>query len=243
MQSYYYDTETGFYYLQSRYYDPANHRFINADAYASTGQSFLGYNMFAYCLNNPVNASDPTGNGVPDYLERRWRELTFRMKHTSLSIFGAGATAVYQTKHEVEHSPAFLNLLLSVKSGVKSTKTISSSGDSTRPISVYAQGRTDNYLLSSAGLKINASGGNANLSLGLDNIGLSFSSVDGNNATSVSIVVDVSQLKVGFEYAETITQGSLATTSYNNISITGIGILAIIYFVETGEWNPSLQPA
>ena len=53
-RSYYYDTETWFYYLQSRYYDPAIGRFINADSYASTGQGILGNNMFAYCLNNPV---------------------------------------------------------------------------------------------------------------------------------------------------------------------------------------------
>ena len=32
-RGYYYDTETGFYYLQSRYYDPITHRFINADSY------------------------------------------------------------------------------------------------------------------------------------------------------------------------------------------------------------------
>ena len=53
--------ETGFYYLQSRYYDPSIGRFINADSFASTGQDFLGYNMFAYCLNNPVTGFDPTG--------------------------------------------------------------------------------------------------------------------------------------------------------------------------------------
>ena len=35
-RGYYYDSETGFYYLQSRYYDPATRRFINADSYAST---------------------------------------------------------------------------------------------------------------------------------------------------------------------------------------------------------------
>ena len=35
-RGYYYDSETGFYYLRSRYYDPENHRFINADTYAST---------------------------------------------------------------------------------------------------------------------------------------------------------------------------------------------------------------
>ena len=36
-------------------------RFINADSYASTGQGFLGYNMFAYCGNNPVSHTDETG--------------------------------------------------------------------------------------------------------------------------------------------------------------------------------------
>ena len=60
-RGYYYDAETGFYYLQSRYYDPANRRFINADTYASTGQGFVGTNMFAYCNNNPVIYADPTG--------------------------------------------------------------------------------------------------------------------------------------------------------------------------------------
>ena len=61
-RGYYYDNETGFYYLQSRYYDPANRRFINADVYASTGQGFVGTNMFAYCVNNPVFLTDKDGN-------------------------------------------------------------------------------------------------------------------------------------------------------------------------------------
>lgn len=63
-RGYYYDTETGFCYLQSRYYDPVVSRFINADKYASTGDGLLGYNMFAYCSNNPVNYSDPSGEAV-----------------------------------------------------------------------------------------------------------------------------------------------------------------------------------
>ena len=60
-RGYYYDSETRLYYLQSRYYDPEVCRFINADSYTSTGQGFTGYNMFAYCGNNPVNYVDPTG--------------------------------------------------------------------------------------------------------------------------------------------------------------------------------------
>ena len=62
-RSYYYDFETGFYYLNSRYYDPAVKRFINADGSISgVGGDFLGYNQYAYCFNNPINLSDYTGN-------------------------------------------------------------------------------------------------------------------------------------------------------------------------------------
>ena len=63
-RGYYYDNETGFYYLQSRYYDPANRRFISADVYASTGQGFVGTNMFAYCNNRPIINSDPSGHAL-----------------------------------------------------------------------------------------------------------------------------------------------------------------------------------
>ena len=63
-RGYYYDSETGFYYLQSRYYDPENHRFINADSFASTGQGFVGTNMFAYCNNKPIINSDPSGHAL-----------------------------------------------------------------------------------------------------------------------------------------------------------------------------------
>ena len=61
-RGYRYDADTGFYYLQSRYYDPAICRFINADTYASTGQGFLGHNMFSYCQSNPVVFTDSSGN-------------------------------------------------------------------------------------------------------------------------------------------------------------------------------------
>ena len=60
-RSYVYDSETELYYLQSRYYDPEMGRFINADAFAATGQGLLGNNMFAYCGNNAVNYCDFSG--------------------------------------------------------------------------------------------------------------------------------------------------------------------------------------
>ena len=56
------DEETGFYYLQSRYYNPEVGRFISSDVLLSTGQGVLGHNTYAYCLNNPVNMSDSCGS-------------------------------------------------------------------------------------------------------------------------------------------------------------------------------------
>ena len=62
-RGYYYDSETGFYYLQSRYYDPQNRRFINADTYSTTDPGdAIGCNMFAYCGNNPVMRNDYSGD-------------------------------------------------------------------------------------------------------------------------------------------------------------------------------------
>ena len=59
-RGYYHDSETGFYYLNSRYYDPATGRFLNADGQLNGG--LLGNNMFAYSENNPVMYVDPTGH-------------------------------------------------------------------------------------------------------------------------------------------------------------------------------------
>ena len=64
-RGYIYDRDTGLYYLQSRYYDPAIGRFINADTYTTTdADGLLSTNMFAYCENNPVMGVDPTGEWV-----------------------------------------------------------------------------------------------------------------------------------------------------------------------------------
>ena len=62
-RGYYYDTETGLYYINSRYYDPVVGRWISGDGEISgVGGELLGYNLFAYCFNNPINMSDPTGH-------------------------------------------------------------------------------------------------------------------------------------------------------------------------------------
>ena len=63
-RGYYYDAETGFYYLQTRYYDPEICRFINADDYELTAtlSEIPGQlNLYAYCNNNPIMFTDESG--------------------------------------------------------------------------------------------------------------------------------------------------------------------------------------
>ena len=65
-RGYYYDAETGFYYVSSRYFDPEIGRWISPEPNAYNGEfdegaGLIGYNVYAYCANNPVTLSDPTG--------------------------------------------------------------------------------------------------------------------------------------------------------------------------------------
>lgn len=62
-RGYYYDSETGMYYLQSRYYNPEIGRFISRDdAQYHEGDTGVKANLYAYCDNNPVMNSDPNGH-------------------------------------------------------------------------------------------------------------------------------------------------------------------------------------
>lgn len=63
-RGYYRDEESGFYYLQSRYYDSVTCRFINADdiGYFGASGTVWGYNLYLYGENNPIAFIDSSGN-------------------------------------------------------------------------------------------------------------------------------------------------------------------------------------
>jgi len=60
-RGYYWDAETEYYFLQTRYYNPEWRRFINADCLFIAGNVLTASNMYAYCNNNPVMRVDPSG--------------------------------------------------------------------------------------------------------------------------------------------------------------------------------------
>ena len=64
-RGYYWDSDLGLYYLQTRYYDPVTGRFINADGLEYLDpQTLGGINLYSYCGNNPIMETDPHGTFV-----------------------------------------------------------------------------------------------------------------------------------------------------------------------------------
>ena len=61
-RGYYYDTETGLYYLNARYYNPEWRRFISPDSTEYLDpESVNGLNLYCYCYNDPISYYDPSG--------------------------------------------------------------------------------------------------------------------------------------------------------------------------------------
>ena len=90
-RSYYYDKETKLYYLNSRYYNPAWGRFVNADNIINSNNDLLSHNLYIYCSNDPINRVDSQGHG---WLSNLWN---------GIKKIGAGiANAVQKTVKVVQ---------------------------------------------------------------------------------------------------------------------------------------------
>ena len=57
-----YDQSTGLYYLNARYYNPEDGRFVTEDTYRGETNEPDTQNLYVYCVNNPVNYIDPSGH-------------------------------------------------------------------------------------------------------------------------------------------------------------------------------------
>ncbi|PJI07266.1 MULTISPECIES: RHS repeat-associated core domain-containing protein [Clostridium] len=107
-RGYRYDSETGLYYLQSRYYNPEMGRFINADdieELKNEDSDLLDYNRFAYCSNNPVNKIDDNGHfaWALIYFVPGIGQIAFGVTVTAFLAYGTYKTSSW-AKHRIMYA-------------------------------------------------------------------------------------------------------------------------------------------
>ncbi|WP_238882331.1 DNRLRE domain-containing protein [Clostridium sp. YIM B02551] len=104
-RGYRYDTETGMYYLNSRYYNPDWGRFINEDEIAAVTGDLLSTNMFAYCLNNPINMSDKDGDR-PDYGDGQGHETDEQREASLAEMYANNPDVLFYKEHTNNARPS-----------------------------------------------------------------------------------------------------------------------------------------
>ena len=186
---------------------------------------FTSFNLFVYCGNEPISRNDASG--------RLWDDL----KRFFERIFGSEASTELTYTNEMEILPD--PLPITVKKGITTSYTVSSIGDSSKPISVYANGDILNPIESIAGAKINAFNWCLDLSLGLSNTGVSISNRLANNETALNLRLNLSQLKLGLETKNTVYYDNMSQTSYTNISANAGFFFVAYILVTTGQYMPN----
>ena len=111
-RSYYYDSETNLYYLNSRYYNPVWGRFINADGIIGANKDVNSYNLYAYCSNNPINNVDFSGNKrLRDIFIDFGKGIIKAVEKTIIGLCTAFTNPIYPTSsqllaHSLQSNPS-----------------------------------------------------------------------------------------------------------------------------------------
>lgn len=231
-----YDTETGFYYVSSRYYDAEIGRFINADGCISTGQGIQGYNMYAYCGNNPVNRVDPTGmlwSSIKNKVSKAWKKVKTWVKNT----FSA------DVKTSTDVPLIDIGEIVNLKIGIRETVTTENNTNNSKPISLY----TSTNISGTSG--VNSGGGiknniiNTDIYFGTDGISYSKSNEFLFSQTSITYSL-TPEGQLGYEYGYIITWDNVEYTGYiSGSSIWQIPALALAFATGDLKALPTLIPA
>ncbi len=107
-RGYYFDHETGLYYLQSRYYNPQIGRFINGDAaeFVINDNTLLACNLFNYCGNSPMNSTDSNGNFSSSVFTLLIKNLSRCVEGLSKFIINMFGLSKAKYKHKLKYNNA-----------------------------------------------------------------------------------------------------------------------------------------
>ncbi len=243
-RGYYYDSETGLYYLMSRYYDPVTHRFVNADGYFQAGGDILDTNMSAYCANNPIMRADPTGESFGAIV------LCFIGTFVIGSLVSAivipdnpVSSATANVTHKVDEVSSKIDLFVGkYETGFKTETTTNSVGNEEKKfISYEATGRSDDWLLSSVSTSVNITDFSFSINLGADYTGFKTTL----NDESIGIYADLSNLCCSIEFSSVANwDKNLYSEAYSRVSLDGWYIASAIYYSIKGSApSPNTKPA
>lgn len=234
-RGYYYDTESGFYYLMSRYYDPVTHRFINADGYFQPGNSILDANMHLYCGNNPVSHSDTNGNSwfsdiaatvVKSALTAMAAICPWMGSNSSTSVSHTSETKLINS----DYAP------VNFRCGEKTTTNISTHTYSLGSPTVYYNqdlySYSDNYGNRNSGIThtfgVKSLSLDISMSFGSDGVGFSYAKINGDISMYISYKKCnnfVTETEVGF----TKWDNSTGTTVYLGGSSNSVTSSMLMY--------------
>ena len=231
-RGYVYDTETGLYYLQSRYYNPETGRFINADSYALTGQGVLSGNMFAYCGNNPVVRNDQQGTF--------FKKIGAFFKKVAKAVKSLITIKKTSSRTIVSQKRTYWGGLITVETGTV-TSTASTTQKSVPPrTGLYLDADRGNPLDSSLGITLPTGGGEIDVHIGPSDTGYTRSYGYGDSQMAMGARIDFSDFRTGLVISNTSAVGIQSeVTNYTYISIDGWSALAILAFGVKGVELPS----
>ena len=147
-RSYYYDNETGFYYLNSRYYNPEWCRFITPDVMLSSNQDFPSFNLYVYASNNPIVFGDSSGYGIYQMIKKAYKEVKKKVKNilksavnTVKEVVGKAISIVTSfTSNTVDSKVRGLGMTVTKGTTTTATVPIVGSNDSVIKINPFSFG-------------------------------------------------------------------------------------------------------
>ncbi len=198
-KGYYYDSESGMYYCNSRYYVPEWCRWLTADSPSFLQpESLNGMNLFAYCGNDPVNKYDPSGwswksfwSGVGSWFKKNIGFATL----ISESYGFQSDYILYREAYGAELKSDIIN------------------GNFDKPITFFAQGTNDSWHLAEyeAGVSINLGKGGVEMAISLCG-GVNFAFNNG----SISHEVSIGAFEIGYKNSSGVDFENKTAEAYNS---------------------------